>query len=119
MTEIPGNEEPLRKMHPAAGLSLAACGGSSSSPTGASAQISPGSATSTQICQAAAGTTSRGITVESATANTIYNNPNTIPTVNASGDVMVNCVAVASDGTQMTMNVTLFPNGSVGWYKNL
>lgn len=107
----------------AAGISLSACG-SSSSPTGASAQapsstkLSPGSATYGQICQAAVGTVTAGLSVmqvKTAGAGTDGGRAkaNNVAEVNSSWDSVSICSATMSDGSQLTIYVTLLPNGSI------
>jgi len=103
----------------AAGIGLTACssGGAPQSSTqtpatqASSQALVPGTATNSQICHAAVGTSGKGLTVESDTPATAYSSPEGIP---ASG--VASCIATMSNGVPEPMAVTLFANGSVGWH---
>ncbi len=111
----------------AAGIGLAACGSSGGSNNSGPA-LRPGSATATQVCNAIVGDAvtntstgqNTGETVESATTRDTGGEPDstsdTVGDGTAGQPEIKTCWTTLSDGTALNTEVTLFPNGSIGWH---
>lgn len=97
----------------AGGLSLAACssGGSSNGPA-----LKPGSATASQMCQAQVGSQVQDSTTGAVTDTVKTATPGGNTYMSGSNE-LVSCQAtLASSGTQESITVTLFPDGTTGWH---